>query len=90
VTATATCYVVRVSKQKFTDEAALLWGAMSSEMQKRILKTALCAKCNAFVKIIDYHGMVENGDLVLDGTCSVCGHASARVVEPTQMRHENN
>jgi len=79
-----------VSKQKFTDEAALLWGAMSPEMQKRILKTALCAKCNTFVEIIDYYGKVVNGDLVLDGSCAVCGHASARVVEPSQMRQENN
>jgi hypothetical protein len=79
-----------VSKQRFTDEAALLWGAMSTEMQKHILKTALCAKCNRFVEIIDYYGKVEDGDLVLDGTCAFCGHASARVVEPSQMRRENN
>ncbi len=50
----------------------------------------LCAKCNTFVKIVEYSGTVEHGDLILDGTCAVCGHTAARVVEMPQVSHENN
>jgi len=80
----------RMSKGKFTTEAALLWGGIPVEIQKRILKNAFCAKCNVLVKIVDYYGTVENGDLMLDGTCAFCGHAAARVVETSKARHENN
>ena len=79
-----------MSKGKFTTEAALFWGGIPVAMQKRILKNALCAKCNILVEIVDYTGTVENGDLILDGSCAVCGHAAARVVETSQMKHENN
>jgi hypothetical protein len=79
-----------MSRKKFTTEAALLWGAIPPETQKRILKNAFCAKCNVVVEIVNYYGTVENGDLILDGTCAFCGHAAARVVETSQASHENN
>jgi len=79
-----------MSKGKFTTEAALLWGGIPVEIQKRILKNAFCAKCHVVVELVDYTGTVENGDLVLDGSCAVCGHAAARVVETSQASHENN
>jgi hypothetical protein len=60
------------------------------ETQKRILKNAICAKCNVFVEIVNYCGALENGDLVLDGTCAFCGHTAARVVEMSKIRFENN
>ena len=79
-----------MSKQKFTTEAALLWGGIPVEVQKRILKKAFCAKCDVFVEIVNYYGTVENGDLVLEGDCANCGHAAARVVETSKASHENN
>jgi RNase P subunit RPR2 len=79
-----------MSKEKFTAEAALLWGAIPPEAQKRILKNTFCAKCNILVEIVNYYGTVKNGDLILDGTCAFCGHAAARVVEASQTSHENN
>ena len=79
-----------MSKCKFTTEAALLWGGIPVAIQKRILKNAFCAKCNVVVEIVNYTGVVENGDLILDGDCAVCGHAAARVVETSQATHENN
>lgn len=79
-----------MSKGKFTTEAALLWGGIPIELQRSILKKAICAKCNVFVEIVDYTGTVENGDLILDGSCALCGHAAARVVEASQLKRENN
>jgi len=79
-----------MSKGKFTTEAALLWDGLPIEMQKRILKNAVCAKCNIFVEIVNYTGKVENGDLVLDGSCGFCGHAAARVVEFSQSTAKIN
>jgi hypothetical protein len=79
-----------MSKGKFTTEAALLWGGIPVAMQKRILKSALCAKCNIMVEIVNYSGTVENGDLILDGDCAFCGHAAARVVETSKANYKNN
>ena len=79
-----------MSKRKFTPEAALLWGTILAEAKKRILKSAICAKCNTFVELVNYYGTVEKGDLILEGDCSVCGHAAARVVEFSKMKHGNN
>lgn len=79
-----------MSKEKFTTEAVLFWGGIPVEIQERILKNAVCAKCNTFVEIVNYYGTVENGDLVLDGTCAFCGHVSARVVETSQANHVSN
>ena len=45
---------------------------------------------NSKVEIVNYCGTVEKGDLILDGTCAVCGHAVARVVETSQANHEHN
>ena len=81
---------VRMNKGEFTTEAALLWDGIPVEIQKRILKSALCAKCNVLVEIVDYTGKVENVDLVLDGSCAFCGHAAAGVVEFPLANYENN
>ena len=79
-----------MSKQKFTTEAALLWGAIPVAIQNRILRNAFCAKCNIPVKLVNYYGTVENGDLILEGDCAICGHAAARVVETSQASYEKN
>jgi hypothetical protein len=75
----------QMSKEKFTTEADVLWASIPVEVQKRILKKALCAKCNLLVEIVNYYGTVENGDLILDGDCAFCGHAAARVIEASQF-----
>ena len=82
--------LMRMSSERFTTEAALFWGGLSVDLQKRILKSALCAKCNTYVEIVNYYGSVKDGDLCLDGDCVVCGHASARVMEAAQAKPKNN
>jgi len=79
-----------MSKKKFTNEAALLWGGIPMPQQKRILKSACCAKCDTFVEIVNYCGTVKDGDLCLDGDCAVCGHAASRVVETSKANYAKN
>jgi hypothetical protein len=79
-----------MSKGKFTLQAALLWGTIPVAVQNRILKNAFCAKCNHPVELLDYSGTVDKGDLVLEGSCAVCGHAAARVVETSQANYEKH
>ena len=79
-----------MSKKKFTTEAALLWGGIPIAQQRRILKSACCAKCDTFVEIVNYYGTVKDGDLCLDGDCAVCGHAAARVVETSKANYAKN
>ena len=79
-----------MSKKKFTTEAALLWGGIPMAQQKRILKSACCAKCDTFVEIVNYYGTVKDGDLCLDGDCAVCGHAAAKVVETSKANYSKN
>ena len=68
----------------------MLWGGVPLAMQERILRNAFCAKCNTPVKLVNYYGMVENGGLILEGDCAVCGHAAARVIEPSPFERGNN
>ena len=80
----------KMSKERFTTEAALFWGGLSVGLQKRILKSACCAKCDTFVEIINYYGTVKDGDLCLDGDCAICGHAAASVVDASKAKPKNN
>ncbi len=80
-----------MSKGKFTTQAAVLWGAIPLEAQERILKNVFCIKCRTAVKIVNFTGTVEkNGDLILEGSCAVCGQKVVRVVETSEVRNENN
>ncbi len=80
-----------MSNYKFTTQAAVLWGAIPPEVQKKILKNVFCVKCRTAVEIVNYTGHVEkNGDLILEGSCAVCGREVVRVVETSEVRHENN
>ena len=79
-----------MSKQKFTPEAELLWGSVPSQVQERILQNVFCGKCGGSVTIVDYTGKEENGDLILEGRCGICGKRVARVVETSEMKFEDN
>jgi hypothetical protein len=50
-------------------------------VQKLILSDEFCTKYIIPVEIVKYFGIAENGDLVLDGSCALCGHAAAWVIE---------
>ena len=76
---------------KFTTQAAVLWGAIPIEAQKRILAAVFCSKCLTSVQIVKFTGKVEkHGDVILKGSCAVCGHKVVRVVETSENKIENN
>jgi hypothetical protein len=79
-----------VSKEQFTPKAAILWNTVPKEARERILKNVYCANCMAQVEMVDPNGQEENGNLVLTGLCSKCGHEVVRIVETSEAPTENN
>jgi hypothetical protein len=66
---------------QFTPEAARLWSEISAEDRKFFLSHTLCTSCGGVVRIKNFNGRVDSGDLVLVGQCSNCEAAVARVIE---------
>jgi len=79
-----------MSDEKFTTEAAILWGGIPIKIQEKILKNVFCFNCRAVVEIVNYTGIVETGDLILEGSCAVCGKKVVRSLETSEIRRENN
>jgi hypothetical protein len=84
-------YFQQMSDGKFTTRAAVLWGSIPSAAQKRILAAVFCVKCRAPVQIVNFTGDVDKrGDVILIGSCAVCGHEVVRVVETSENQVGNN
>ena len=76
---------------KLTTQAAVLWGAIPLTTQKRILANVFCVKCLVSVQIVKFRGDVDKrGDVILKGSCAVCGHDVVRVVETSEIQNANN
>jgi Zn ribbon nucleic-acid-binding protein len=67
--------------REFTDEAKMLWEAIPQQIQERLIANVWCPNCGTVTTITDFKGYVENGDLVLIGSCAKCGKKVARVLE---------
>ena len=80
-----------MSDGKFTNQAAVLWGTIPLEAQKRILAAVFCVKCRKGVQITNFTADVDKrGDVILKGSCSKCGHEVVRVVETSEAQTQNN
>jgi len=80
-----------MSDGKFTTQAAVLWGTIPVESQKRILAAVFCVKCRDAVQIVNFTGDVDKrGDVVLKGSCAKCGYEVVRVVETSEDQPQNN
>lgn len=66
---------------QFTPKAAELWATIPATIKSQLLANVFCSHCRGVVKIVDFKGTVSRGDLVLDGSCAVCGNEVTRVVE---------
>ena len=76
---------------KFTIQAAVLWGPIPVAAKKRILAKVFCVKCRKSVQIVNFTGDVDKrGDVILKGSCAVCGREVVRVLETSENRSENN
>ncbi len=70
---------------EFTPEARAWWESIPGRTQDMLLANVFCSSC--FVtSITDFRATVEDGFLVLRGTCALCGKDVCRAVEPDE-RH---
>src|SRR5215510_13258315 len=67
----------------FTSAAQILWNAIPSHFQERILHNVWCPHCRAMTTMTDFTGEVHGKSLVLRGTCVTCRGKVARVLEGT-------
>ncbi len=70
--------------EQFTPRALGLWNRVPEAAKKRLLSNVWCGACRAMTTMVDVHGNVKDGDLVLTGTCRNCGTKVARVIEQPQ------
>ena len=66
---------------EFTAKAKALWDSIPLSIQDQLLNNVWCAHCSDITTITDFRGTVEEGDLVLTGSCVKCGGSVARVIE---------
>ena len=66
---------------QFTPKAAELWATIPATTKSQLLANVFCSQCRDAVKIVDFKGTVSRSDLVLDGSCAVCGNGVTRVIE---------
>ena len=65
----------------FTPAAQILWNAIPSHFQKRVLHNVWCPHCGDMTTMTDGTGEVHGKSLVLRGTCVTCRGKVARVLE---------
>lgn len=65
----------------FTPDAALFWAAIPVEIKQKILANVYCSGCRSPVTIINFTGTIKGGDLLLQGSCAICGGKVARLIE---------
>ncbi len=61
-----------------------------AEARERILKHVFCGKCRGSVGMVRFTGEEENGDVILKGSCAVCGQEVVRVVEISERDLSGN
>jgi hypothetical protein len=65
----------------FTPAAQILWDAIPSHFQERILHSVWCPHCGDMTTMTDFTGEVHGRSLVLRGTCVTCRGKVARLLE---------
>jgi hypothetical protein len=69
---------------RFTTAAWRLWLRIPEPIQRRLLDNVWCTACRQVTTMVDYHGQVVEGDLILTGICATCGITVVRQVELEQ------
>ena len=65
----------------FTPAAQILWDAIPSHFQERVLHNVWCPHCSDMTTVMDFTGEVHGRSLVLRGACVTCRGKVARVLE---------
>lgn len=64
-----------------TPKAKQLWDTIPGEFQVKLLNNVYCVNCRKSRGIKVEKGFVEDGDLILKGTCTTCNYEVARLIE---------
>ena len=65
--------------RQFTPKASKLWTAIPVEFQEKFLAKVFCSQCGIGVAITNYKGAVKYGNIILRGSCAICGHEVVRL-----------
>lgn len=57
------------------------WMSIPTEFRKKIERNVWCSSCSEVVQIIDYSVKESGEEIVLHGSCKICGHKVVRVVD---------
>ncbi|HEY3374606.1 MAG TPA: hypothetical protein VGK02_06050 [Candidatus Aquicultor sp.] len=66
----------------FTKDARMRWNKIPKWAQAKILDNVYCVMCRSTVSIVLETAKMQKRDLILRGTCKICGHEVCRLVEP--------
>ncbi len=66
----------------FTPEAQMLWDQIPDDHQVHIVNSVISTACTGNCSIVEYVGSIDDGLLILDGTCAKCGRGVTRLVDP--------
>ena len=66
----------------FTPEAQMLWDQIPHDHQVHIVHSVFCTGCIGSCSMVDHVGSIDDGFLILDGTCAKCGRGVTRLVDP--------
>lgn len=58
---------------RMTRPAKPIWDGIPEVYKKAILLSAWCDNCDEGTLLVDFHGRVVRGDLLLEGRCAQCG-----------------
>ena len=64
-----------------TPRAKIRWEEIPAGQRLKILNSVWCVSCGKVTGIGEASGKIEKGRLVLQGMCTQCGKAVARVIE---------
>jgi hypothetical protein len=66
---------------QFTPQAARRWSKLDGALKTRLLKNVWCVACRNETTIAHFRGRVEQGNLILEGSCIRCDEPVVRLIE---------
>ena len=69
---------------EFTPQARKRWESVPNRVREKILESVWCVNCSMGTPMELRAGRMEDECVILDGTCRICGHDVARLIEPEE------
>jgi len=71
----------------WTTEAKRRWDNIAADKQALIRDNVWCSHCGKLRRVEIDGGTISADDLIITGTCTVCGHRTARLLEGEPHPH---